>query len=126
MASPRASFRLKQELIEEVLEVFPGEKSSHSYVKALEYAVRQKRSELSDNVVPPVRQIETKVSDTITITTPVRQPKVPVRQSVTEEDWTKDLMGELMNNNSVTLPAGLKDPRDIVVNDDPHDDSETV
>ena len=89
MASPRASFRLKQTLIDEVLEVFPGEKSSHSYVEALEYAVRHKRLELSDNVVPPVRQVESKLSDSskATVFKEVAEPHLsdnptkPVRQS---------------------------------------------
>ena len=119
MASPRASFRLKQDLIEEVLEVFPGEKSSHSYVKALEYAVRQKRSELSDNVVPPVRQIETKVSDTTT---------TPVRQVENKEggDLSNLLNSVFEMNDSVSLPKTIRDPRSMAINDDPHDDTELV
>tara|TARA_R110000744_G_scaffold9447_1_gene30187 strand:- start:192 stop:542 length:351 start_codon:yes stop_codon:yes gene_type:complete len=116
MASPRASFRLKQDLIEEVLEVFPGETSSHSYVKALEYAVRQKRSELSDNVVP---QIETKVSDTTT---------TPVRQVENKEGGDlSDLLNSVFEmNDSVSLPKTIRDPRSMVINDDPHDDTELV
>ena len=102
MASPRASFRLKQTLIDEVLEVFPGEKSSHSYVEALEYAVRHKRLELSDNVVPPVRQVESKLSDSskATVFKEVAKPHLsdnptkPVRQSE-EDDFAREIREKL-------------------------------
>ena len=102
MASPRASFRLKQTLIDEVLEVFPGEKSSHSYVEALEYAVRHKRLELSDNVVPPVRQVESKLSDSskATVFKEVAEPHLsdnptkPVRQSE-EDDFAREIREKL-------------------------------
>ena len=108
MASPRASFRLKQTLIDEVLEVFPGEKSSHSYVEALEYAVRQKRSELSDNVVPPVRQPKEDLSDN---SKPVRQA---VRQSE-EDDFAREIREKLSQIQELPpLPQQEEDDWEIV------------
>ena len=105
MASPRASFRLKQTLIDEVLEVFPGEKSSHSYVEALEYAVRHKRLELSDNVVPPVRQVESKLSD---------NPTKPVRQSE-EDDFAREIREKLSQIQELpSLPQQEEDDWEIV------------
>ena len=80
MASPRANFRLKQTLIDEVLEVFSGENASYSYITALEYAVRHKRLELSDNTVPPVRQVGQKLSDNLDNSKLSDNIKEPVRQ----------------------------------------------
>ena len=106
MASPRASFRLKQTLIDEVLEVFPGEKSSHSYVEALEYAVRHKRLELSDNVVPPVRQVESKLSD---------NPTKPVRQSE-EDDFAREIRERLSKIQD--LPPLPSQQEEVTAEDD--------
>ena len=66
----------------------------------------------------PVRQIESKVSDSITI------PVEDLSDIEDMEDFTKGVFKRL-NSTGVTLPDSIKQP-EAYYNDDPHDDSETV